>query len=79
MSYNVFMLIHVKIEPDSHKDEVIKKRDSSYVIKVKAPAHRNQANIRMMNVFSEYLKVPRNKLRLITGHHMAGKIVEVME
>jgi uncharacterized protein YggU (UPF0235/DUF167 family) len=73
------MLIHVKVEPDSHTDEVIQKRPTSYIVKVRAPADRNQANIRMLSVLAAYLKVDKNKLRIITGHHVTGKIVEIIK
>jgi uncharacterized protein YggU (UPF0235/DUF167 family) len=72
------MLIHVKVEPGSHKNEVIKKTPTSYIVKVRAHPERNQANIQMLDVLAAFLKVERNKVRLINGHHLPGKIVEII-
>ncbi len=73
------MLIHAKIEPDSATDEVIEKNPVSFIVKVRAPAERNEANEAMLRVLSTYLKVHKNQLRIITGHHMPSKIIDVIE
>lgn len=73
------MLIHVKVIPDSKEGKVFEKSDVSYIVKVKASAERNEANIEMLTLLSSHLKVLRSKLRIISGHHAPGKILEVCE
>jgi uncharacterized protein YggU (UPF0235/DUF167 family) len=72
------MLIHVKIKPDSKKDEVIMKNDASYIVSVKEEAKENKANYAMLLLLAEYLNVPVSILRIITGHHSPSKIIEIM-
>jgi uncharacterized protein YggU (UPF0235/DUF167 family) len=72
------MLIHIKIKPNSNKDEVVKKSDASYVVFVREEAKENKANYAMLLLLAEYLNVPVSILRIITGHHTPSKIVEVM-
>jgi uncharacterized protein YggU (UPF0235/DUF167 family) len=73
------MLIHVKVEAGSRKEEVIEKNDTSFIVKVKAEAKENAANKRMLELLSSHLKIPQNKLQIITGHHVPGKIVEIKD
>jgi uncharacterized protein (TIGR00251 family) len=71
------MLIHVKVEAESKTDEILKKRETSYLVKVKAPRERNEANMSLLRLLAQYFAVPSNKVRIITGHHMPSKIVEI--
>ena len=73
------MLIHVKVEPNSNKDEVTEKTDVSYVVKVKDSAKQNQANIKMLSLLSVFLKLDKSRLRIISGHHSPGKILEILD
>ena len=73
------MLIHVKVEADSNKDEVIEKSDVSYIVKVKDSAKQNQANIKMLTLLSAYLRLDKSRLRMISGHHSPGKILEILD
>jgi len=72
------MLIHVKIHPDSSKDEVIEKSDVSFIVYVKAPAERNEANVSMRQVLANHLGIPSERLRIVTGHHSPSKIIEIL-
>ncbi len=72
------MLIHVKVEADSKKDSVEKKNNTSYLVTVKVPAERNMANTHMLALMATHLGIPKNKLRIITGHHMPSKILDVL-
>ncbi|MBU3669000.1 MAG: DUF167 domain-containing protein [Candidatus Taylorbacteria bacterium] len=73
------MLIHVKVIADSKKDEVLKKSDTSFDIYVREPREGNRANVRMIEVLSLYIKKPKNKIRIITGHHQPSKIIEILD
>lgn len=75
---HIRMLIHIKIKPDSNKDDVVKKNDASYIVFVREEAKENKANYAMLLLMAEYLDVPVSILRIITGHHSPSKIIEVM-
>lgn len=72
------MLIHVKIKPDSKKDEVIMKNNASFIVSVREEAKENKANYAMLLLLAEHLDVPVSILRIVTGHHAPSKIIEVM-
>ncbi len=72
------MLIHVKIKPESKRDEVIVKNESSYIVTVKEEAKGNKANYAMLLLMADFLDVPVSILRIITGHHSPSKIIEIL-
>jgi uncharacterized protein YggU (UPF0235/DUF167 family) len=61
------MFIKVKVFPDSKKDEIIKKADDRFEIKVKEKAKNGLANKKVIEILSKYLNVPEEKLILIRG------------
>ncbi len=71
------MLIRVKVFPDSKKEEVIEKTPVSFVVKVRASAERNAANMRMRALLAAHLGMAPARLRIVSGHHAPGKTVEV--
>lgn len=73
------MLIHVKISPGARTDEVVQKNSTSYLVSVREPAEQNRANTAMLALLARHLQVEPAQLRIITGHHAPGKIVEILE
>ena len=71
------MLIHVKVTADSNKEKLEKVRDTSFKISVKEPALENKANKRVIEIIAGHFSVPTSKIKIITGHHMPGKILEI--
>lgn len=72
------MLIHVKISPGARTDEIVQKNSTSYLVSVREPAEQNRANTAMLALLARHLKVELSQLRIITGHHSPGKIIEVI-
>lgn len=77
--YTVCMLIHAKIYADAKKDEVVKTSDTSYDIYVREPREENRANVRMIELLARYFVIPRNKVRILTGHHQPSKIIDIVD
>ncbi len=73
------MLIHIKIHPESSRDEVIGKSDHSYIVHVKEKAERNQANIKMRSLLATHFRVDLGKVKIVTGHHAGSKIIDIIE
>lgn len=72
------MLIKVKVLVDEKKEEIIKKSEDTYLIKVKAKAERGEANNRVREILSEYFQVPLGKVNLIKGGKKPNKIFEIL-
>jgi len=73
------MLIKVKVFPKSKREEIIKKSESSFEIKVKEKPIMGLANKEVIKVLAFYFKIPEPKIRLIKGFKERNKIFEVKE
>jgi len=71
------MFIKVKVFPDSKKEEIIKKADDRFEIKVKEKAKNGLANKKVIEILSKYLNVPEEKLILVRGAKQRNKIFEI--
>ena len=71
------MLIHIKVFPSSHEQEVIKKSEDSFEVKVISKPERGMANRETLELLNRYFKIPSSNIRLIKGAHTHNKIFEV--
>jgi len=69
------MLIKVKVFPNSKKEEVIKKSEDSFEVKVKAKPEKGMANKEVVKLLSVYFEIPESKIRLIKGFKERNKIL----
>ncbi|MFA6297325.1 MAG: DUF167 domain-containing protein [Candidatus Paceibacterota bacterium] len=70
------MYIHLKVTSDAKKELFKKVDDTHYIVAVKEPAERNQANKRVLGLVKEHLGA--SSVRLISGHHSGSKIVDIL-
>jgi len=73
------MFIKVKVFPDSKRDEVIKKTDDSFEVKVREKAEEGRANQRVIEVLASYLNIPQERLVIIRGARQRNKIFKLIE
>lgn len=71
------MQIRVKVTTGAKKEILKKTSDNSFEISVKEKAERNLANKKVRELLSEHLSVPVRSIKMLTGHHSKGKILEV--
>ena len=71
------MLIKVKVFPNSKKEEVIKKSEDSFEVKVKEKPERGKANRTAVRILASYFDLPESKIRLIKGFSKRNKIFEI--
>ncbi len=71
------MLIKVKVFPNSKKEEIIKKSEDGFEIKVKEKPERGLANKRVIRILSSYFKTPESEIRLVKGFRERNKIFEI--
>lgn len=61
----------------SKKEELKQESNDHFKITVKEPAERNMANSRIIEILAERYKIPKNKVRIINGHHSPSKILSI--
>lgn len=72
------MLIKAKVFPNSKREEILKKSEDSFDVKVKEKPLKGQANKAAINLLSVYFKVPKQKIRLVKGSKTRNKIFELI-
>ena len=71
------MKIFIKAKPNAGEDKVEKIDDSHFIVSVKAPPVKGLANLFIVKVLSEYLKVPKSNIQLISGYKSREKVFKI--
>lgn len=71
------MLIKVKAFPGSKRQEVVKKAEDSFEVRVKQKPVMGLANKEARAMLASYFGIPELKVRLITGFKKRNKVFEV--
>jgi len=71
------MKINVKIIPNAKHEEVIKESDSSFKVRVMAPAVDNKANIALIKLMANFLGVKKSSISIIKGEKSRNKTLGV--
>lgn len=72
------MIIKVKVSPNSKKEEIIKKTENSFDVKVKEKPINGQANKAVINLLSLHFKIKKNKIKMVKGSKQKNKILEII-
>ena len=73
------MYIKVKVTAHARKETIEETSPTSYEIKVKEPAERNQANERVITLIALARGIPAKNIRIINGHHSPSKLLSIFE
>jgi uncharacterized protein YggU (UPF0235/DUF167 family) len=71
------MLIKVKVFPNSKIEEIIKKSDDEYIVKVKDKAEQGKANKRVKELLANFFSKGEDKIILIKGSNQQNKIFKI--
>jgi hypothetical protein len=71
------MKISVITIPNSNTSEIIKISENKYKIKIDAPASKDKANKRLIEILSKYFKVSKSSISIIKGLKSRNKIIKI--
>ncbi len=71
------MYIHVAVTAGAKKESIKLIKDDHFEISVKEKAERNMANSRVLELVAEHFKIPKNKVRIVNGHHHPSKLLVI--
>lgn len=71
-------LIRVKTFPDAKKYHLEEVEPFVLRIFMREPAKNNLANKKVLESVADFYSIPRNKLRMVTGHRGQQKTIEVL-
>jgi hypothetical protein len=71
------MLIKVKVQAGVRKEELVKKSEDAFEVKVREKAEKGMANKRTREILAKHFKVSLSKIFLIKGSKEKNKIFEI--
>lgn len=71
------MLIHVKVKPNSSKQEIENFGDGRYLVHLKSIPENDRANIELINLLSKELGVSPKSFHIKFGRTSNNKLIEV--
>lgn len=71
------MRISVKVSPRSSKEEVVKEKDATFKVYLKAAPTDGKANKSLTSVLAEFFGVRKSDVKIVTGMTSRRKIVEI--
>ncbi len=73
------MIIHVKVKPNSSKQEIESFGNKRYLVYLKSVPENDKANIELINLLSKELGVPPKKFSIKFGRTSSEKIIEIKD
>ena len=70
------MKISVRVKPNMNEERIVKE-EGFYTVFVKEPARENKANRAVIELLSEYFKVPKSQVFILSGLRSKQKIIEI--
>ena len=72
------MRLFVNVKPRAREGSVEKIGDNEFIISVKEPPVNGMANQAVIRALSEYLKVSKSQIRIVSGAISRKKIIEIV-
>jgi uncharacterized protein YggU (UPF0235/DUF167 family) len=72
-------LIRIKAFPNAKKFAIEETAPQVLRVFVREDAKENRANDAIIRAVAAYYSIPRNKLRMISGHQKQGKLIQIQE
>lgn len=73
------MKIFVQAKPNANKTEVKKINEDNFIVSVKEPPVKGQANKAILRALADYFNVPAAKVRMVHGHTTRKKTIEIVK
>ncbi len=74
-SHNKGTLLRIRVKPRSKKQAILLEGESVCSVYVKAAPTRSQANIEVIKLIANKLRIPRHCIRIISGEKKSTKIL----
>jgi len=71
------MKIFIKAKPNAKEEKIEKIDDSHYLVSVKEPPVKGEANRAIIKSLAEYFKVSPSQVNIVSGYTSRNKIIEI--
>lgn len=72
------MKITIIVKPN-RKKQSIKSDGNNFIIELKSQPIDNQANKELIEILSDYFKIPKKNIKIIAGENYRKKIIEIIK
>ncbi len=72
------MRIFVRAKPKVREEKIEKIDESHYIVSVKEPPLKGQANKAIIRVLADYFNLPQSQIRIISGLTSRQKTIEII-
>lgn len=69
--------VHLWIQPNASKNEIVGPYNDCLKIKIKAPPIEGRANEEIIEFFSKLLKTPKKQIEFVRGETGRAKVIEI--
>lgn len=71
------MYLFVKAKPGSKVNKIVLGADGTLSVRINAPAHDGKANEALIRFLSETIRMPRSRIRIVSGFTSPFKKIEI--
>jgi uncharacterized protein (TIGR00251 family) len=71
--------IRVTVSPGADRNEILGRHGDGWKVRVAAPAEGGRANQALVQLLADALALPRDRVRIVSGHASRRKLVEVAD
>lgn len=71
------MKIFVRVIPNARADSIEKIGEGRFIVRLKEPARENRANLALLELVSDYLRVPKREITIVSGARARDKILKI--
>lgn len=72
------MLIEVHVSTNAREANVVRIGENIFEVKVDERAVEGRANKRLMEILAKHFKVPKSRIRLVSGARSRDKVLEIV-
>jgi uncharacterized protein len=71
--------IRVTVSPGADRNEILGRHGDGWKVRVAAPAEGGRANQALVQLLADALALPRDRVRIVSGHASRRKLVAVTD
>lgn len=71
-------IISVTVLPKSRHTEIIQMEGDHFKVKLSAPPTDGKANEMLLEMLSDFFKIPKSSIQILRGLHGKNKIIEIL-
>lgn len=71
------MKVFIKTKPNSREDRIKQTSENSFEAQIKELPVDGRANQALIRIFAEFLKIPKTRIKIVSGWKSKNKILEI--